>query len=113
MLEMKSHLAKVAPRGLTWDPGLLGSDLHCCHRPTTTPSSNVEGETVVCLGGPTVSLLVLQGASPHLHQFYVGQGPGDAEVGVMTGWMADELRPTRGWEHNWDHLGLGGEWSWA
>lgn len=63
MLEMKSDLAKVAPRGLTWDPRLLGSDLHCCHRPTTTPSSNVEEETVVCLGGPTVSLLVLQGAS--------------------------------------------------
>ncbi|KAJ8784680.1 hypothetical protein J1605_008031 [Eschrichtius robustus] len=52
-------------------------------------------------------------SSLKLHQFYVGQGPGDAEVVVMTGWMADELRPTRGWGHNWDHLGLGSEWSWA
>nr|XP_058924563.1 potassium voltage-gated channel subfamily C member 4 isoform X1 [Kogia breviceps] len=48
-------------------------------------------------------------SSLKLHQFYVGQGPGDAEVVVMTGWMADELRPTRGWEHSWDHLGLGSE----
>lgn len=80
-------LAKVPPRGLTWDLGSWA--VISTAAPTPTPDHNVEEETCSfqrfhcippCFAGGFLSSL-------KLHQFCVGRGPGDAGVVAMTGWL--------------------------